>query len=114
MTATVNSRWGLITGASAGIGAAFAEELAGRGYNLVLVARRADRLEALAQTLNAKHGIATRIVALDLADVPAPERLFAETEAAGIALHFLVNNAGYCVPGSLIIQHCEKRSNFMH
>ena len=105
--------WALVTGASAGIGAAFAHELAGRGYRLVLTARRTDRLEALARDLQGRHGTESRVIACDLADPAAVERLFGETEAAGIALDFLVNNAGYGVPGSLVSQPWERHRDFI-
>jgi len=105
--------WALVTGASAGIGAAFAHELAGRGYRLVLTARRTDRLDALAAELRERHGAESRVIACDLADPSAVERLFAETEAAGIAIDFLVNNAGYGVPGSLVSQPWERHRDFI-
>jgi len=113
MAEDMKGRWALVTGASAGIGEAFAVELARRGYAVVLTARRADRLEALAATLRAKYGVESRAIACDLADPAAPERLFRETESAGIAIDFLVNNAGYGVPGSLVSQPWDKHRDFI-
>jgi len=87
------NRWALVTGASAGIGAAIARELAGRGAKLILTARRQDRLEALAQELTGR-GTEVRIVAADLRDPEAPRQIFDATEGAGIPVDILINNAG--------------------
>jgi hypothetical protein len=92
-------RTALVTGASAGIGKAFAELLAARGYGLVLTARRRDRLEALAATLGQRHGVPVHIVAADLADPAAPAAIVSELEAHRIQVDVLVNNAGYGLPG---------------
>ena len=91
--ANFQSKWALVTGASSGIGAALARELAGRGARLVLTARRGERLEALAAELGAK-GTETRIVIADLNDPAAPQQIYDATESAGIAVEILVNNAG--------------------
>lgn len=88
-----HGRWALVTGASAGIGAALARELAARGAKLILTARRRDRLEALAAGFNA-NGTETRIVVADLNDPAAPQQILAATEGAGVAIDILVNNAG--------------------
>jgi short-subunit dehydrogenase len=84
----------LITGASAGIGAAFARALAARGYHLILVARRRDRLEALAAELSTS----TEIIEADLTD-PAQLRLVEARAGAEPRLDLLVNNAGFGIPG---------------
>jgi short-subunit dehydrogenase len=89
----LNGRWALVTGASAGIGAELARELAGRGAKLILTARRKERLEALAAELTAR-GTETRIVAADLNDREAPQQIYDATEGAGIAVDILINNAG--------------------
>jgi hypothetical protein len=86
-------KWALITGASSGIGAALARELAGRGARLVLTARRRERMDALAAQLAAK-GTETRIVVADLNDPAAPQKIYDATEGAGIWIDILVNNAG--------------------
>ena len=105
--------YALITGASAGIGAAFARELAKRGNNLVLSARRLDRLQDLARELTAEYGIAVEVIACDLADRTAPEHLVAETEKRGIAIDLLINNAGYGVSGYFASQPWQAQADFI-
>ena len=95
MAAEWRGKWALITGASSGIGEALAEELAAGGTNLVLTARRKDRLEALAQRLSAAHKIQTEVYTADLADSPAPEKIFTFSRDKGIEIDLLINNAGF-------------------
>lgn len=90
----------LITGASAGIGQTYAEMTAAHGCHLVLTARRIDRLEALAATLRAKHGVTVDCIAADLADPAAVEALCATMTERDLAIDVLVNNAGFGVPGA--------------
>jgi len=85
--------WALITGASAGIGKAFAETIAAQGMNCVLTARRLGLLEELAQGLETRHHIACRCVKEDLA-VPGAAQCLAET-VADLEVGLLVNNAGF-------------------
>jgi len=82
-----------VTGASAGIGAALARELASRGAKLILTARRRGRLEAMAAELGAR-GTETRIMVADLNDPATPQLIFNATEGAGISVDILANNAG--------------------
>ena len=91
---TWRGRWALVTGASAGIGWAIAEQLAAGGANLVLTARRLERLEQLARTLREKHGVAVEVVSADLTQTIAPEEIFRFTESKGLVIDLLVNNAG--------------------
>lgn len=95
MIALPAGSFALVTGASAGIGKAIARGLAARRVPQLLVARSADRLEALAAGLRASSGVAVEALALDLAAEGAAERLFAATEGAGRPVGLLVNNAGF-------------------
>jgi short-subunit dehydrogenase len=90
----LKGRRALVTGASSGLGAAFARLLAARGADLVITARRADNLEALARELREGHGVQVEVIALDLAEPGAAEKLHAATEGAGHAVDVLINNAG--------------------
>jgi len=90
----------LVTGASAGIGAAFARELAAHGHDLVLTARRVDRLESLAQELRERHGATVTVLPADLADPAAVGELCDALDARGLRVDWLINNAGYGVPGT--------------
>jgi short-subunit dehydrogenase len=96
---TTSRTTALITGASAGLGLEYAKIFAKDGHDLVLVARRRDKLEALARELAAAHGISATVIAADLADPAAPARIHDELEAAGTEIEFLVNNAGFGTNG---------------
>jgi short-subunit dehydrogenase len=88
-------KWALVTGASAGIGVALARELAAGGTNLVLTARRTDRLEKLARELASTHKISAEIIAADLAQPNAPGEILAFTLAKKMEIELLINNAGF-------------------
>ena len=97
---TFRERYGpvaLVTGASSGIGVGFAEELAERGLDLVITARRKDRLDALAARLRADHGVQVGVVVADLSDPAAPQQLFDACKGQDIGL--VVSNAGFSVRG---------------
>ena len=89
----------LITGASAGLGVSFAHAFAARGDDLILTARRLDRLEELATELRDKHGVIVHTFQADLADVAAPADLISRIGSAGLAVDTLVNNAGFGLRG---------------
>ncbi|MFO0726275.1 MAG: SDR family oxidoreductase [Myxococcota bacterium] len=89
----------LITGASAGIGVELARLFAADGYDLLLVARRKDRLESLAAELQAKHQNRVHVLAADLMDPGAPAAVVAEVERLGLQVEALVNNAGFGTNG---------------
>lgn len=91
----LSGKTALVTGASSGLGAVFARHLAARGANLVLAARRTDRLEQLASELGARHGVATRVVTVDLARPESAAELFRQTEGEGQRVDVLINNAGF-------------------
>ncbi len=87
-------RWAVVTGASAGIGADIARQLAMNGFHLILCARRQDRLEALAAELRGGHRVQVECACLDLGLPGAPEELLNRATRHGRQVHALVNNAG--------------------
>ena len=89
----------LVTGASSGIGADIARELAERGHGVTLVARREDRLTALAEEIQAKRHVRAEVIGCDLSDQSARERLVAEIRERGLEVSVLVNNAGFGTAG---------------
>ncbi|PYU28787.1 MAG: hypothetical protein DMG31_19105 [Acidobacteria bacterium] len=88
-------KWALVTGASSGIGWALAEQLAAQGTNLVLTARRADRLARLADDVTTRYKVQTQIFAADLARPQAPGEIFRFTNQKGLPIELLINNAGF-------------------
>jgi short-subunit dehydrogenase len=94
-----SSSTALVTGASAGIGTCIARELAARGHNVVLVARRKQRLEELASELAAEYGIEARVVSCDLAKPASRGRLPGRIGELGLDVEILINNAGFATNG---------------
>ncbi len=103
----------LITGASAGLGTEFAKLFAADGHNVVLVARRVDRLEALAKELMSSHSIQAIAIRADLTEDDAPQKLHAELRNRGIDIDFLVNNAGFGSNGAFLEQDIERELNMI-
>lgn len=95
-------KWAVVTGASAGIGKALAEELAAGGAKLILTARRKERLDKLAQELAGKYGIRTEVCVADLTNAQGPEQIFTFTRDHGIEVQLLVNNAGFGAYGEFV------------
>jgi len=93
--------YALITGASAGLGAEFARQLAAKGNNLILVARREYRLQALAAGLAEQHDVTCQIIAADLNDESAGKRIADTCQSAGWTVNWLINNAGVAGPDLL-------------
>ena len=91
----LDGRVAFVTGASSGIGAAFARQLAAAGADLVIAARRQAELDALATSLRAAHKVAVEVVVIDLGQPGAGAALFARTEGAGRAIDVVINNAGF-------------------
>jgi uncharacterized protein len=88
-------KWALVTGASAGIGEAIAQQLAGAGVHLIVTARRTDRLSTLASALVSKHGTRVEIFPADLSEPGAARKIHQFTNGKGIDVDLLVNNAGF-------------------
>jgi uncharacterized protein len=107
-------RIALVTGASSGIGEAFAEVFAAEGFDLAITARRETRLRAVQSRLSEKYGTRVEVFVGDLEDPAIPARLCAELEARGLKIDVLVNNAGYGVPGSYVASAWDVHERFLH
>jgi hypothetical protein len=105
--------YALITGASKGIGRAVARELAGRGYNILLVARSEDLLQQLAGELASRNNIAVDWLALDLSVADSPQNVYDWCRAKGYSVSILVNNAGYGLSGPFEKYGVEQYWNMM-
>ncbi|MEA2573535.1 MAG: uncharacterized protein QOH93_833 [Chloroflexia bacterium] len=110
---TNTGKTALVTGASGGIGYELARLFARDGYNLVLVARSADRLNEMKQQYEAKAGIRVHVIVKDLAQPPAPQEIFDELQSEGLAVDVLVNNAGFTVFGRFLETELERELQLM-
>ncbi len=104
--------YALITGASAGLGAEFARQLAAKGWNLVLVARRQERLTAAATSLSTEFGIAAETIVADLSDPAAPAAIEAACTEQGWQIDWLINNAGIAGPDLLVDRDWSEQRDF--
>jgi short-subunit dehydrogenase len=107
------TRTALVTGASGGIGLELARIFAREGYNLVLVARSADKLEQLAADLRKKHGVEVLSLPKDLANPSAPDDIYTQLSDAGVKVDVLVNNAGFTVFGPFVENDFKKEQELM-
>ncbi len=106
-------RLALITGASSGIGAAFARLAAAKGFDVALVARREERLEQLARELAAKYDITARFRSTDLCDPEAPNAVCNWLKSASRGVDILINNAGYSIPQPFAATPLERQLNYI-
>lgn len=107
----LKNKTALITGASSGIGAAFARELAGNGANLILIARRIDRLNQLSAELSERHGVRVAVIGLDLTGDASVSAIKSKVEDLGIEVDLLVNNAGFATSGGFETEDLSKALN---
>ena len=105
--ATKNNEWILITGASGGFGEEFARQYAAQGKSLILVARRLDKLESLANELRASFNIDVIVEQVDLSDITAISELHNRLHERNIIVDILINNAGHGLQGSFLDQSVD-------
>lgn len=103
----------LITGASAGIGLEFARVFAEKGFDVVLVARREEKLKEIASEIKAQYGQLAYVIACDLADPKSPEIIFDKVSALGLHIDALVNNAGYAINHGFLDTDWQTHADFM-
>ena len=103
----------LVTGASSGIGAAFAREFARHGWDLALVARREEKLNDLAEELKAQFGVDSLVITADLSDPDAPQAILDQIAATGRPVAGLVNNAGAGQPGGFTDTGWDTQARFL-
>ncbi|WP_414619903.1 SDR family NAD(P)-dependent oxidoreductase [Calothrix sp. CCY 0018] len=99
----------LITGASGGIGKCFAQKLAAKNTNLIIVARSEDKLNALAQELQEQYKIQVDVIVKDLSQISAPQEVFDAVQAKGLSVDILINNAGFGDYGEFVQTDCDRQ-----
>jgi len=109
----LQGKWALVTGASSGLGIEFAKLSAERNANLVLVARRTEPMEQLAEALRKERSVQVLVIGVDLSQPGAAAELKAQLDARGIGIEVLVNNAGFGMYGEFIDQPIEKITEMM-
>src|SRR3546814_12239964 len=105
---SISYQTALITGASSGIGAAFAQALAAQGTDLILVARSADKLEALAAILRSRHARRVDVLVADLGLPAAAARVAAAVGSRGLQVDLLVNNAGFVTSNAFTCANADQ------
>ena len=100
MSKQITGQWALVTGASSGLGVDFAKQLAAKGANLVLTARRVERLEAVRDEIQQAHDVQIEVIPCDLAAEGAPQELYDAIQAKGLTIDILINNAGLGLYGA--------------
>jgi short-subunit dehydrogenase len=101
-TASISKAWVLITGASSGFGEEFARQYAGQGHSLVLVARRLDRLQKIAEALRQQFSVEVVAEQVDLSDIAAVIQLRERLREQGVVIDILINNAGHGLQGPFL------------
>ena len=108
------NEYALITGASSGIGLAFAHTFAQKGHNLILVARSEDKLKAIAADLSSKYSIKVEVVVKDLSLAVSSDQLYTDVKKAGWYVKYLVNNAGLGVGGKFLEADLQDNVNLVN
>jgi len=104
----------LITGASSGIGESFTNKLAAQGYNLVLVARREDKLEELAKSIREVFAVKVTVIAADLSDPNEPQRIFESLQDQNIDIEVLINSAGLALAKPFVDSIWQEQQDLMN
>ena len=113
MKKDIRNKTALVTGASSGLGVDFARELAKEGANLILVARREERLKTVAEEIKQEFGVAVDVIPMDLTEAGAPQVLYDRLKAENKAVDVLVNNAGYGLFGMFTELSWEKQKQML-